>query len=103
MAVLLITHDLGIVNEISERVAVMYAGQLAEVGPRERVLGAARHPYTQGLLASIPARAARGVRLTEIAGSVPSAGAWPSGCRFHPRCPRAFEPCPKLDPGWSEL
>ena len=103
MAVLLITHDLGIVNEIAERVAVMYAGQLAEVGVRERVLGAPRHPYTQGLLASIPARAARGARLSEIPGTVPSASAWPSGCRFHPRCPRAFEPCPRIDPGWTPL
>jgi oligopeptide/dipeptide ABC transporter ATP-binding protein len=103
MAVLLITHDLGIVNEIAERVAVMYAGQLVEVGPRERVLATPRHPYTQGLLASIPARAPRGARLTEIRGSVPSAGAWPTGCRFHPRCPRCFEPCPVQDPAWTEL
>jgi oligopeptide/dipeptide ABC transporter ATP-binding protein len=103
MAVLLITHDLGIVNEIAERVAVMYAGQLSEVGAREKLLGAPRHPYTQGLLASIPARAERGARLSEIHGTVPSASAWPSGCRFHPRCPRAFEPCPRIDPGWTPL
>jgi oligopeptide/dipeptide ABC transporter ATP-binding protein len=103
MAVLLITHDLGIVNEIAERVAVMYAGQLSEVGAREKLLGAPRHPYTQGLLASIPARAERGARLSEIQGTVPSASAWPSGCRFHPRCPRAFEPCPRIDPGWTPL
>jgi oligopeptide/dipeptide ABC transporter ATP-binding protein len=103
MAVLLITHDLGIVNEIAERVAVMYAGQLVEVGSRQRVLGAPRHPYTQGLLASIPARAPRGARLTEIPGAVPSPSAWPSGCRFHPRCPRAFEPCPRIDPGWTAI
>ncbi len=103
MAMLLITHDLGIVNEVAERVAVMYAGRLVEQGSRLAVLGAARHPYTQGLLRSIPARAPRGVRLLEIAGSVPSAGAWPSGCRFHPRCPRVFDPCAQQDPGWSAL
>jgi oligopeptide/dipeptide ABC transporter ATP-binding protein len=103
MALLLITHDLGIVNEVADRVAVMYAGQLVEQGSRESVLGGPRHPYTQGLLRSIPARAARGARLTEIRGSVPSPQAWPSGCRFHPRCPRAFEPCPRIDPGWTEL
>jgi oligopeptide/dipeptide ABC transporter ATP-binding protein len=103
MALLLITHDLGIVNEVADRVAVMYAGQLVEQGSRESVLGKARHPYTQGLLRSIPARAARGARLTEIPGSVPSAGAWPTGCRFHPRCGLAFEPCPRIDPGWTEL
>jgi peptide/nickel transport system ATP-binding protein/oligopeptide transport system ATP-binding protein len=103
MAVLLITHDLGIVNEIAERVAVMYAGQLVEVGTRERVLGAPRHPYTQGLLASIPARATRGARLTEIRGAVPSPAAWPSGCRFHPRCPLSFEPCPRVDPDWTPI
>jgi peptide/nickel transport system ATP-binding protein/oligopeptide transport system ATP-binding protein len=103
MALLLITHDLGIVNEVADRVAVMYAGQLVEQGSREAVLGAARHPYTQGLLRSIPARAPRGARLHEIPGSVPSPSAWPPGCRFHPRCPRAFEPCPRVDPGWTEL
>jgi oligopeptide/dipeptide ABC transporter ATP-binding protein len=103
MALLLITHDLGIVNEVADRVAVMYAGRLVEQGSREAVLGAARHPYTQGLLRSIPARAPRGARLPEIAGTVPSAGAWPSGCRFHPRCPRAFEPCAGQDPEWTAL
>ena len=102
-AVLLITHDFGVVNEVADRVAVMYAGQLVEQGSREAVLGKPRHPYTQGLLRSIPARAARGARLTEIRGSVPSASAWPTGCRFHPRCPIAFEPCPRIDPGWTEL
>jgi oligopeptide/dipeptide ABC transporter ATP-binding protein len=101
MAVLLITHDLGVVNEVAERVAVMYAGRLVEQGSRSAVLGTPRHPYTQGLLRSAPARGTRGARLPEIPGSVPSAGAWPSGCRFHPRCARAFEPCAEQDPDWS--
>jgi oligopeptide/dipeptide ABC transporter ATP-binding protein len=103
MAVLLITHDLGIVNELADRVAVMYAGRIVEQGTREGVLGAARHPYTEGLLRSIPARAPRGARLPEIAGTVPSARAWPTGCRFHPRCPRVFEPCAAQDPDWTPL
>jgi oligopeptide/dipeptide ABC transporter ATP-binding protein len=103
MAVLLITHDHGIVNEIADRVAVMYAGRLVEEGSRESVLGAARHPYTQGLQRSIPALAPHGARLPEIPGGVPTAGAWPPGCRFHPRCPRCFEPCPVIDPEWTEL
>ena len=97
-AILLITHDFGIVNELADRVAVMYAGRIVEVGTRKDVLAAPRHPYTQGLLRSMPARAVRGERLAEIAGVVPPSGAWPPGCRFAPRCVRAFEPCPTLDP-----
>jgi peptide/nickel transport system ATP-binding protein/oligopeptide transport system ATP-binding protein len=103
MAVLLITHDLGIVNEIADRVAVMYAGRVVETGTREEILSAPRHPYTQGLLASMPARAVRGTRLTEIPGNVPGAGGWPPGCRFAPRCARAFEPCPLREPETTRL
>jgi oligopeptide/dipeptide ABC transporter ATP-binding protein len=102
-AILLITHDLGIVNELADRVAVMYAGRLVEVGRRTDILAAPRHPYTQGLLRSMPVRARRGERLTEIAGVVPPPGQWPAGCRFAPRCPRAFEPCPRIDPGATRL
>jgi oligopeptide/dipeptide ABC transporter ATP-binding protein len=91
MAVLLITHDLGVVNELADRVAVMYAGRIVEQGTRFEVLGAPRHPYTEGLLRSLPARAHPGERLVEIPGSVPPPGAWPPGCRFASRCPRAFE------------
>jgi oligopeptide/dipeptide ABC transporter ATP-binding protein len=102
-AILLITHDLGIVNELADRVAVMYAGRLVEVGTRTDILGAPRHPYTQGLLRSMPARARRGERLAEIAGVVPPPGQWPAGCRFAPRCPRAFDPCERIDPGPTGL
>jgi oligopeptide/dipeptide ABC transporter ATP-binding protein len=102
-AILLITHDLGIVNELADRVAVMYAGRLVEVGTRTDILSAPRHPYTQGLLRSMPSRARRGERLAEIAGVVPPPGQWPSGCRFAPRCPRAFDPCPRIDPGATRL
>ena len=97
-AVLLITHDFGVVNEVADRVAVMYAGQVVEEGTRAELLGRPRHPYTQGLLRSIPKAEARGHRLEEIKGAVPRPGHWPSGCRFHPRCSHAIQPCPSVAP-----
>jgi oligopeptide/dipeptide ABC transporter ATP-binding protein len=93
MAVLLITHDLGVVNELADRVAVMYAGRIVEEGTRLEVLAGARHPYTQGLLRSMPGRARHGARLAEIPGVVPRPSEWPPGCRFSTRCERVFEPC----------
>jgi peptide/nickel transport system ATP-binding protein len=93
MAILLITHDLGIVNELSDRVAVMYAGRIIEVGTRPQIFRAAAHPYTQGLLRSNPVLAARGERLPEIAGVVPSPESWSEACRFATRCSHRFEPC----------
>ena len=98
-ALLLITHDFGVVNELADRVAVMYAGQIVEEGTRVELLGRPRHPYTQGLLRSIPKAEARGRKLEEIKGIVPRPGHWPTGCRFHPRCPHGFEPCPVDEPG----
>ena len=92
-AVLLITHDFGVVNVVADRVAVMYAGQIVEEGTREELLARPRHPYTQGLLRSIPRPEARGHRLEEIKGAVPRPGQWPAACRFHPRCPQAFDRC----------
>ena len=93
MAILLISHDLGIVNELADRVAVMYAGRIVETGTREEVLSSPQHPYTQGLLRSMPARVVPGARLHEIEGVVPSPIDWPVGCRFTSRCPLAFSPC----------
>jgi oligopeptide/dipeptide ABC transporter ATP-binding protein len=92
-AILLITHDLGVVNELADRIDVMYAGRLAEEGSREQVLGAARHPYTRGLLRSIPSLARHGEPLAEIAGVVPAPDEWPAGCRFASRCPVALDFC----------
>ena len=84
-AVLLITHDLGVVNEIADRVAVMYAGRIVEEGSRARRCSARpRHPYTQGLLRAMPGRVQPGERLAEIPGAVPAPDAWPPGCRFAP-------------------
>jgi len=101
-AILLITHDLGIVNELADRVAVMYAGRLVEVADREGLLSDPRHPYTQGLLRSIPALAAPGEPLPEIAGVVPTPDQWPTGCRFSTRCPKRFEPCAETFPEETE-
>jgi peptide/nickel transport system ATP-binding protein len=92
-AVLLITHDFGVVNEVADRVAVMYAGQIVEEGTRTELLSRPRHPYTQGLLKSIPRPEARGTRLNEIKGAVPRPGQWPAACRFHTRCPHVFDRC----------
>jgi oligopeptide/dipeptide ABC transporter ATP-binding protein len=102
MAVLLITHDLGVVNELADRVAVMYAGRIVEEGPRAALLGAPRHPYTEGLLRALPGAVRSGARLAEIPGSVPPPEAWPAGCRFAGRCLRAFEPCTR-EPGWTAV
>jgi peptide/nickel transport system ATP-binding protein len=103
MAILLISHNLGVVNELADRVAVMYAGQVAEQGTREELLAHPRHPYTQRLLASIPSRTRRGEPLAEIPGVVPSPGEWPAGCRFTTRCHRAFEPCAGIVPEATQL
>ncbi|MEP7326482.1 MAG: ABC transporter ATP-binding protein [Gemmatimonadota bacterium] len=91
MSVLLITHDLGIVAGRADRVAVMYAGQIVEEAPTERLFQLPSHPYTQGLLASVPRITGPRGRLTPIGGAVPTPDAWPSGCRFRPRCPKAFD------------
>jgi peptide/nickel transport system ATP-binding protein len=97
-AVLLITHDFGVVNEVADRVAVMYAGQIIEEGTRVELLSRPRHPYTQGLLKSVPKPEARGHRLEEIKGVVPRPGHWPAGCRFHTRCPFVFDRCRSEEP-----
>ena len=91
MAVLLITHDLGIVAGRADRVAVMYAGQIVEEASTARLFANPSHPYTQGLFASVPRITGPLKRLNPIRGSVPAASAWPTGCRFRPRCPQAFD------------
>ena len=91
MAVLLITHDLGIVAGRADRVAVMYAGQIVEEATTPRLFANPSHPYTQGLFASVPRITGPLKRLNPIRGSVPAPAAWPTGCRFRPRCPQAFD------------
>lgn len=93
MGILFISHDLGLVREISDRISVIYAGKIVESAPSERLFENPLHPYTRLLLLSIPDAARRGVRLKAIPGTVPDAEHIPSGCSFHPRCPLAEEGC----------
>jgi peptide/nickel transport system ATP-binding protein len=97
-AVMLITHDMGVIAETADRVAVMYAGRIVEVGRTRDVVKAPLHPYTVGLMGSIPALDGETERLIQIPGSMPRLTAIPGGCPFHPRCPRAFAPCPTVRP-----
>ena len=92
-AVMLVTHDMGVIAETCDRVAVMYAGRIAEIGPVHDVIHSPAHPYTVGLMGSIPAMEEDRERLLQIDGSMPRLTAIPSGCAFHPRCPHAFARC----------
>ena len=92
-AVMLVTHDMGVIAETCDRVAVMYAGRIAEIGPVQSVIHAPAHPYTVGLMGSIPAMDEDRERLTQIDGAMPRLNAIPRGCAFNPRCPRAFDRC----------
>jgi|SRR5579871_3966383 len=98
MAVLLITHDLGIVAEMADTVAVMYAGQIVETASTRDLFRDPRHPYTRGLFASLPARGRRGQDLAMLEGTVPSATDWPPACRFEPRCPYRWATCARVAP-----
>jgi peptide/nickel transport system ATP-binding protein len=98
MAVLLISHDLGVVAGRADRVAVMYAGRIVEEAPTPRLFAAPAHPYTRGLFASMPRLAGPRERLLPIAGTVPSPGSWPSGCRFRTRCPQMMPVCSEEPP-----
>jgi oligopeptide/dipeptide ABC transporter ATP-binding protein len=103
MSMLLITHNLGIVGWIADRVAVMYAGQIVEIAPARELLARPLHPYTQALMNSAPKLGANATRLTSIPGSVPALGAMPSGCRFHPRCAKARPDCSQNSPALVEV
>jgi peptide/nickel transport system ATP-binding protein len=102
-AVILITHDLGVVAETADEVLVMYAAKPAERGSYQEVFYQPHHPYTWGLLGSLPRLADRGEDLKPIPGTPPSLLRPPSGCRFHPRCPYAFDPCPKEQPEFAAV
>ncbi|MFA5591669.1 MAG: ABC transporter ATP-binding protein [Lysobacteraceae bacterium] len=97
-AMIWITHDLGVVAELADRVAVMYAGRIVETGPVEQILSAPRHPYTQGLLQSMPATSEPGARLSQIDGMAPSLSGREAGCTFRPRCPHARPECAAAPP-----
>src|SRR6185436_7073370 len=103
MAILLITHNLGIVGDIADRLAVMYAGQIIETAPAPRLLKEPLHPYTRALVESVPRLAAGHERLVTIPGAVPKPGAFPDGCRFHPRCPQAQPDCAIQAPLLAEV
>ena len=97
LSLLLITHDLGVIAEVADRVAVMYAGRIVEEGPVRAIFREPAHPYTRGLLASIP-RGAAGGRLTAIDGTVPNLGSLPPGCAFAPRCTSRLDACDRAVP-----
>jgi peptide/nickel transport system ATP-binding protein len=101
MSVILITHNLGVVHEVADRVAVMYAGEIVETAPARDLFAEPRHPYTQGLLRSMPGLASRGRALPVIPGRVPELSALPPACRFHPRCPNRIQPCVETHPDLS--
>ncbi len=92
-AVMLITHDMGVIAETCDRVAVMYAGRIAEIGPVHQVINQPSHPYTSGLMAAIPDMSSDRERLNQIDGAMPRLNAIPQGCAFNPRCPQVFERC----------
>jgi peptide/nickel transport system ATP-binding protein len=106
-SVMLVTHDMGVIAEAADRVAVMYAGRIAEIGPVRDVVLSPSHPYTDGLMGSIPALDVRVDRLRQIDGAMPRLGAIPRGCAFNPRCTQAVELCrmerPELMPAGSTM
>ena len=97
-AVMLVTHDMGVIAETADRVAVMYAGRIAEIGPVAEVIRAPKHPYTAGLMGSIPSIVGDRDRLVQIDGTMPRLTAIPPGCAFHPRCSLAFDRCRRERP-----
>jgi peptide/nickel transport system ATP-binding protein len=103
MAVLLITHNLGVIAETADRVAVMYAGKIVESAPVEALFGEPKHPYTQALFESLPSRRHRGGQLHTIPGVVPPATEFPEGCRFCARCEQAMPRCRQAEPPLAAL
>jgi len=97
-AVMLVSHDMGVIAETCDRVAVMYAGRIVEIGEVHNVVERPNHPYTQGLMAAIPRLGGNDETLAHIKGSMPRPNAIPNGCAFHPRCPHRFKPCDRDRP-----
>jgi peptide/nickel transport system ATP-binding protein len=106
-AVMLVTHDMGVIAETADRVAVMYAGRIAEIGPVADVIHRPRHPYTVGLMGSIPSIGGHRAELAQIDGAMPRLNAIPRGCAFNPRCAQAIDRCrsdrPELMPAGASL
>ena len=102
-AVILVTHDMGVIAETADRVAVMYSGRIVEIGQVADVIARPRHPYTVGLMASIPRLGRRPETLPQIDGAMPRLTARPQGCAFNPRCPKRFQPCTTIRPRLASL
>jgi len=102
MSILYITHDLGVVSKVADRVCVMYAGIIVEQGNKNHIFRESHHPYTQALLASLPHRSKRGKRLYSIAGTVPNPAYKPDGCPFHPRCSHVIQTCREQFPAMCD-
>src|SRR5262249_11738283 len=98
LSLLLISHDLAIVRHVADEVSVMYLGQMVESGPTQELWRLPLHPYSEALIGAIPHPDGSGFLPEALPGEVPDPGRPPSGCRFHPRCPYAFEPCPRETP-----
>jgi peptide/nickel transport system ATP-binding protein len=103
LTILLITHNIGVVAEVADRVAVMYAAKMAEVGTVQEVFADAKHPYTQGLLKSVPNIKLDSGDLYKMGGQPPSLLHPPSGCRFHPRCPFVMDICSVQEPAFEPV
>jgi len=103
LSIIFISHDLAVISEIADRLAIMYAGEIVVIGPSENLYLNPRHPYTQKLLGAIPRLKKKVERLEFIPGAPPNLIHPPSGCRFHPRCPYRFEPCDKEEPPFIEV
>ena len=102
VALILITHDLGVVSQVTQRTIVMYAGRIVEEGPTRSIIRHARHPYTHGLIDALPERTHPGQRLNQIPGSMPTLMDIPPGCAFHPRCEQASDLCRRQVPGYTQ-
>jgi oligopeptide transport system ATP-binding protein len=103
LAVVLITHDLGVLSSIADRIAIFYAGRIVESGTREDVIQRPRHPYTRALLDALPHPEAADKALSAIPGAPPAPGSFPSGCSFHPRCPYAIDSCRVHEPPLADV
>ncbi len=101
VALILITHDLGVVSQVTQRTIVMYAGRIVEEGPTRQIINSARHPYTHGLIDALPERTHPGQRLNQIPGVMPSLSAIPEGCAFNPRCDHAMDECRSEIPNYT--
>ncbi|MDF2117216.1 ABC transporter ATP-binding protein [Roseiarcaceae bacterium H3SJ34-1] len=101
-AMMLITHSMGVIAALADRVAVMYAGRIVEIGPVADVILHPRHPYSKGLIASIPSLEQKMARFSQIDGAMPRLGRWPGGCSFHPRCPSRMDVCSTVRPELTE-